>query len=207
MTNSNLPDSNWDRSKVRLEYVDEMSLEGATREQLVTMILDLCTALHPFATTLSAIGDNDYRGTIVTSKLFPHYRGKETFLIFDGSKFIEQDKIPEAELHDVEYEERESITITKGEDLSDLFVIMNTTQQLAGASINRGDISMGDVRYALCILRERMCTCLTSSQDDAYNPGGPMSGKTRPPLCKVHPNQDGKMSPIGDRKPSGPIKD
>jgi hypothetical protein len=29
------------------------------------------------------------------------------------------------------------------------------------------------------------CTCLSELQCDAYEPGGPMSGKLRPPPCKA----------------------
>lgn len=49
------------------------------------------------------------------------------------------------------------------------------------------------------------CTCTTSLEDDAYEPGGPMSGRPRPPLCTLHPNQDGKLTTRN--MSSGPIKD
>lgn len=42
------------------------------------------------------------------------------------------------------------------------------------------------------------CTCLTELECDAYEPGGPMSGKPRPPRCLVHypptPNEDPLVS-------------
>ncbi len=31
------------------------------------------------------------------------------------------------------------------------------------------------------------CTCLTELEEDAYGPGGPMSGRPKPPPCAAHP--------------------
>lgn len=36
------------------------------------------------------------------------------------------------------------------------------------------------------VRKARECTCLTELQDDAYGPGGPMSGHPKPPPCRVH---------------------
>jgi len=38
-----------------------------------------------------------------------------------------------------------------------------------------------------------VCTCMTELEDDAYGPGGPMSGNEKPLRCTIHPQQDGKV--------------
>lgn len=73
------------------------------------------------------------------------------------------------------------------------------------------DLSIVDIRISP--KDQSVCTCLTSLEDDAYDPGGPMSGKARPPLCDIHPGQDYKLESARlSRKTSlvnksGPIKD
>jgi hypothetical protein len=55
-------------------------------------------------------------------------------------------------------------------------------------------LSTRPTRYMLV---PAMCTCLTELEDDAYGPGGPMSGEEKPPRCTVHPKQDGKVCRYG----------
>lgn len=38
-------------------------------------------------------------------------------------------------------------------------------------------------------MKDPLCTCLTELEDDAYGPGGPMSGKARPGPCPLHPSK------------------
>lgn len=67
------------------------------------------------------------------------------------------------------------------------------------------DLSIVDVRVSP--KDQSVCTCLTSLEDDAYDPGGPMSGKPRPAPCVIHPNQDGKRQAIFPTYPRSSIKD
>lgn len=202
-----LPESHWNRTSIREERKKKLEVLSLSREQLIERVLELETALYPFVYVLGSLNDKSWRGTMANSKLFPFKSEDDCFQVYKEGKTEDYKKLSESDLHDIDYFEEDSIIIEDGSQLNDLFSILEVNQQAPGASVGCGSIVMGDVRYAKQIFHSSVCTCLSSSEDDAYDPGGPMSGKPRPPHCTVHPGQDGRLTSQQPKKPSGPIKD
>lgn len=148
-----LPESHWNRESIRSERKAKLDALNLTKEQLIERVLDLETALYPFTYTLGSINNESWRGTNVTSKLFPMLGDDNEYLVFEpggGTKHIKA--IPESELHITDYYEHDSIYIKNGSNLDDLFDVLSVHQQAPGAYIGCGSVTMGDVRYAVGIM-------------------------------------------------------
>ncbi len=133
----------------------------ADRGLLVRMILELETALYPFAVTLGSLDEKSWRGTHATSNLFPttNEAGEAYIYSVDGDhkhelsgKRIKLETIPEAELHRYEYDERESFTIADGRQLDDEFTVFSVHQQAPGAYVGCGSVHMEDIRRAVKLI-------------------------------------------------------
>jgi hypothetical protein len=142
----------WNKESISAERkpIVEARFADSTREDLLAHIVRLEADLYPFVYVLGSIDTNQPRGTTVTSKLFPRSTDSKTLQVYDSEsrEFGEVTDVPEAELHDVEYEEQDSLTIVDGTLLNDEFSILHVHQQAPGAYVSCGHISMADVREA-----------------------------------------------------------
>jgi hypothetical protein len=128
--------------------------------QLINYIVELETALYPFAYVCGSLNEKSWRGTHATSKLFPSLDDNGNFMIYqpaaeDGSSestMLSVKTIPEDRFHKEDYEEEESITINDGTLLHDDFEILAVHQQAPGAYVGCGNITMRDVRYAINVM-------------------------------------------------------
>lgn len=149
---TNLPLTHWDRESIRKGRLEKIKDLNLTPDQMLERLADLETALYPFVYVLGAIDNKSWRGTNVSSKLFPMMSEDNKFSVYKDGEVISVDKLTEAELHTTDYFEEDSIIIEDGTQLNDTFTLMATHQQAPGAYVGCGSIVMGDVRYAVNLL-------------------------------------------------------
>lgn len=155
----------WDHESIRRERRSRShaAYAGWSREQLLERILDLETCLYPFALTLGSLAD-DGMDTSVTSQLFPSWspdpnkplRVRVEATTFQPFRLVEAEIPEESQLHATDYVEAESFTLDNGSSLHDDFQVLAVHQQVPGAYVSQGSVSMGDVRKAVkCLWPER----------------------------------------------------
>ncbi len=133
-------------AKERREKADEL-YKNANRDDLLTRIVQLETALYPFAYVFGALDDRPTKGMMATSDLFAMTNGHGQMLQYrDGNSHpIEQ---PAADqLHSTEYYKHESLNICSGDPaFNDGLSVFAVHQYEGAAYCSCGDITMADVR-------------------------------------------------------------
>lgn len=132
---------------------------GWSREQLLERILELESGLYPFAYTLGGLGDTGM-STTMTSKLFPAW-SKDPDKPLQAVRPATLTKPPrlecveiplESKLHELEYEEMESLALDDGSTLDDAFQVLAVHQYVRGGYVSCGTLDMADIRRAQKLL-------------------------------------------------------
>lgn len=130
----------------------------ATHDDLVNRIAELEATMWPFVVTLSCLDEKAWRGTTMTSKLFPESlddteENDGKFWVYDpeGKKHVAV-ALAASDLHSTNYVLRSSIDIADGAELSDDFEVIATHQQEPATYVFGGAIWMADIRRAVDVV-------------------------------------------------------
>ena len=140
--------SRWNKISIAKEQREKLLAENLTPEQLLDRAVELATALYPFAYVCGSLDTHCPKGMHATSKLLPMLTENDKFQVYEDEDFKEIEPIPEENLHTVNYEEEDSITLVDGTLLDDSFDVLSVHQQAPGAYVGCGSITMSDVRHA-----------------------------------------------------------
>lgn len=146
----------WNHEKLRNKRIEKAAADkliDLSKEELIKKIIDLETALYPFAYTLGSIDANPPRGLTITSNLFAELDENRHHQIWDDEKkqFVSVKDLPEKDRHKHEYVEAEA-AVNKGADLDDSFSIIYVQQEFYGGCAMCGTINMSDIRIAKNLL-------------------------------------------------------
>ncbi|MDX0127381.1 hypothetical protein GOC15_22665 [Sinorhizobium meliloti] len=123
--------------------------KDASREELLQRIVDLETQLYPLYVALSPITEKSWRGTGVSSMLFP-LRPEEhddKFFVYNSeTKKSDIVDIAEKDLHSAGYYTEDGLTIKDGANLHDDFEIISFHQSAPACYVGNGSVFVGDIR-------------------------------------------------------------
>lgn len=140
-----------------------------TREQLLERIVQLEIAIYPVFIALKPATEKSWRGTNVSSMLFPSRPEEDDngFMVVDRETFkIKNVKLQENELHSAGFVTEEGLSIEDGTNLHDNFELLAFHQEAPGCYIGNGALFMSDVRRLVSVAEGGSITATNEEQEN-----------------------------------------